>query len=287
MNWKCIHIFYYDNHDFLIREGIYPILLKNQIENFFFIRYWENGPHVRLRIKNIKEDLFKKVKNEICDFIEKSPSKLVIDENKYTKTALEYGKKEKNFTNNMGIIANNTVKDWIYEPELEKYHGTNGVAIAENEFIYSSKLVAKILLSKPSASKKYFFGSVFALLILNDICNSNSDINNFLCEYIEYWKKFSGIHEESFLKIQDQIKNYSINPESIKTISQFYESNSFRSIHKEIFDKLKNLFNNPPKSFYFNFIHLFNNRMGMAPAEEIIISFLGKKILGEVDYDKL
>ena len=144
----------------------------------------------------------------------------------------------------------------------------------------------QILFSKPSTTKKYLFGAVFALLVLNNIYN-NSQIDNFLSEYIKYWKNFSGIYEDHFSKIQSRIKDYPINPESIKIISKFYQTNSFRSVHEDIFDNLKNLLNCPLRSFCFNFIHLFNNRMGMAPAEEVIISFLGKKILGEMNYEKL
>lgn len=281
MSWRCIHIFYYDNHDFIIRAGLTPILSRNNIENFFFIRYWENGPHIRLRIKDIDDQLFEKIKYDICNFIKTNPSKLIINKDKYIKRASEYGKKEKNFTNNKGIISNNTVKDWVYEPEFKKYHGIQGVPIAEKEFIYSSKLAMKILISEPSVSKKYMFGATFALLVLKNICSNSCEMGEFLSEYIKYWKNFSGVSDRSFLSIEESVKNYSVLPKSVEAIVEFYKNHSFDLLHKDIFDELRSLKGSPTTSFCFNFIHLFNNRIGMSPAEEIVISFIGKKILGE------
>lgn len=287
MAWKSLHIFYYDNHDFLIREGIYPAILKNEIERFFFIRYWENGPHIRLRIKDLKEESFRNIKQDIYNFVNQNPSKKVIDESKYIKTALEYGKKEKNFTNNMGIVANNTVRDWKYEPEFEKYHGIDGVAIAEKEFVYSSKLSMLVLSSRPSNSEKYLFGAVFSLMILKDVLKNNYEISNFLSGYIQYWRKFSGINDQSFFKIEKQVAEYSISKKTFQIIKNFYDNHKLHLFHQVVFDDLKNIKDNPFKSFCYNFVHLFNNRLGMSPAEEIIISYMGKKLLGEIKYEEL
>lgn len=93
-NWKAIYIYYYDNQDLLITNGIYPILKKYKITDFFFIRYWQHGPHIRLRLLNIDKNLFENIKLEINKFVKENPSKTRIDEEEYRKLSTDYAKKE-------------------------------------------------------------------------------------------------------------------------------------------------------------------------------------------------
>ena len=52
-SWLSIHMFVWDYSlfDNLI-EHISSELKKADINNFFFIRYWEGGPHMRFRFKD-------------------------------------------------------------------------------------------------------------------------------------------------------------------------------------------------------------------------------------------
>ena len=67
--WKSLHIFYYDNHDELLCFGILPIIKKYNIRQFFFIRYWEQGPHIRFRIKTDDDGLIEKIIEDIEKYI--------------------------------------------------------------------------------------------------------------------------------------------------------------------------------------------------------------------------
>ncbi|MDA6131158.1 hypothetical protein OSK38_27810, partial [Escherichia coli] len=75
-NWKAYHVFYHGNLDILIQQCIKPItkkLLSEGIaEKFFFIRYWEGGPHIRLRVNQLAEDSYKNeeiIVNQINKFL--------------------------------------------------------------------------------------------------------------------------------------------------------------------------------------------------------------------------
>src|SRR5690348_2959242 len=53
-NWLSMHIFYYSNPERMITDCLEPVTqqLRAQglIQRFFFIRYWMEGMHIRLRL---------------------------------------------------------------------------------------------------------------------------------------------------------------------------------------------------------------------------------------------
>src|SRR5579885_3397611 len=52
--WISIHIFYASNQNPLLLDAIEPLVqdlrAAGLIERFFFIKYWQEGPHIRLRL---------------------------------------------------------------------------------------------------------------------------------------------------------------------------------------------------------------------------------------------
>ena len=52
--WLSFHVFYAANSNPILVEGVTPVIRRLRaeglIERWFFIRYWLEGPHVRLRV---------------------------------------------------------------------------------------------------------------------------------------------------------------------------------------------------------------------------------------------
>ncbi|PGP66465.1 hypothetical protein COA00_21855, partial [Bacillus cereus] len=61
--WNSIHVFLHDSNNYhsFMEEDLNLFLQemkKNKlIDKWFFIRYWEGGPHIRLRFLNLKVDV--------------------------------------------------------------------------------------------------------------------------------------------------------------------------------------------------------------------------------------
>ena len=57
--YLSFYIFYSEPWKNLLVESVHPLLKKlfdeNLINQYFFIRYWEKGPHIRLRLKRKPE----------------------------------------------------------------------------------------------------------------------------------------------------------------------------------------------------------------------------------------
>jgi thiopeptide-type bacteriocin biosynthesis protein len=103
---------------------------KNLAERFFFIRYWERGPHLRLRFKGEKERLESEVKPALVshfrNYFEKKPSQRKEPEDQQW-------------------FPNNSIQYIPYEPELERYGGPTGILIAEEHFAASSDAVLAVI----------------------------------------------------------------------------------------------------------------------------------------------
>jgi thiopeptide-type bacteriocin biosynthesis protein len=53
--WVSAHLFYAEPWEQMLAASVKPFVEKlveeKLIDQFFFIRYWEHGPHIRLRLK--------------------------------------------------------------------------------------------------------------------------------------------------------------------------------------------------------------------------------------------
>jgi thiopeptide-type bacteriocin biosynthesis protein len=107
--WLSVYV-HGDDLTALLRSGIRPFVEETRAlcERFFFIRYWEGGPHIRLRMRP-------------ADGVELEVLRSRVD----------------------GAFG--TVVHAPYEPELERYGGTQRMEIAERQFEASSRAVLTVL----------------------------------------------------------------------------------------------------------------------------------------------
>jgi thiopeptide-type bacteriocin biosynthesis protein len=135
--WLSMYVFYTGDYENLlktiIRKFVEEKILHNLTDQFFFIRYWEKGPHLRLRFKGNGENLNNYIKPELEALIKKflleNPSE-----------ALEADLKGDN-----DLLPNNSIYYFEYEPETERYGGTAGVIISEKQFAASSTAVLSVI----------------------------------------------------------------------------------------------------------------------------------------------
>ena len=124
-NWISAHIFHNQPFEKVLVNLIHPILEtltnKKLSQQFFFIRYWEGGPHIRLRVKPTHENYHEEIK-------------III--NTLSKNYFE--------TENTGDVKYN-IEFPAYTQELERYGGTAAIAIAEKHFGSSSGAVLHLL----------------------------------------------------------------------------------------------------------------------------------------------
>ena len=139
--WIAAYLYYSDSFDDFLKKAVLPFVKileeKNAFRQFFFIRYFERGKHIRLRFKTDTYTALNIIKplliEYFTDYFEKYPSVRV--EPEWTKNLPEEQK----------WLPDNSIHFIEYEPEIERYCGPVGMEISEEHFQICSEAVLSAL----------------------------------------------------------------------------------------------------------------------------------------------
>jgi thiopeptide-type bacteriocin biosynthesis protein len=160
--WLSFHVFYAANSNPILVEGVTPVIRRLRaeglIERWFFIRYWLEGPHVRLRVLPRRAEDTERVRAEVRAALEavlaRRPALYEADRDDsgelFKRMYLaEYGEDAWNARYGAdGVMPyrdNNSVHEIAYERELDRYGGPAGMALSEWHFERSSDLTMRLL----------------------------------------------------------------------------------------------------------------------------------------------
>lgn len=138
-NWLSLHLYTIWDFDHFINNAIIPVIetLEHRfgIGEFFFIRYFDKGPHIRLRIRGTGEQLKCEIepylRRYFLSYFKQHPS----DDIAYHRLS----------GNAPDILPNDSLHLARYVPEYSRYGEQLGVDLAERLFILSSKTVFRWL----------------------------------------------------------------------------------------------------------------------------------------------
>jgi len=181
--WLSVHLFYYDDPVPLLLECIKPLIaeLRAQqvIERFFFIRYWQGGPHIRLRLlctqAALRESIQPMLEARVTTFFTHHPSITQIEQETYVRYRVALGRREHAQEDQTPLYPNNSFQYIPYEPEYDRYGGVEAMPVVEGYFMQSSELVLDLLQKRPSHDQ--LTGQAIAMMFLgvwlweNDLTN--------------------------------------------------------------------------------------------------------------------
>ncbi|WP_299095442.1 thiopeptide-type bacteriocin biosynthesis protein [uncultured Metabacillus sp.] len=296
MGWDSFHIFYHDQSRWdQLLIYIYKQLktiYNHKIPSLFFIRYWEGGPHIRLRIKDMEEFQKDKLVNSIYYFFDKFPSEREFKKN-------EFYKQYKMLTINQEDLLwfpNHSIQEIPYTQEIERYNGEKMMQLSELQFEFSSRYVFEFLESTvPDLQRKYNHGLYLLSYMTRSMNLSEQQEIDFLRSYCiatlqsyvpedieRYLKTYQLKLQESNLSIA--VKKYwsensnliinqytSFTNEIIKSVRQ--DEFSFNEIRINSLEKL-DVYSMAKIQLYWSWIHMFLNRIGLSPLTEAELTFL-------------
>ena len=132
--WISVHLFYLEPWETFLTKAVNTfvnkVFDKKLAKQFFFIRYWEKGAHIRLRFRGNKQLLENELKPLLIKHFEAYFKK--------HPTEFEEVKTMEKIAKTHNWFPNNSIQFIKYEPEVERYGGSYGLIISEEYFQVSS-----------------------------------------------------------------------------------------------------------------------------------------------------
>jgi thiopeptide-type bacteriocin biosynthesis protein len=178
------------------------------LDGYFFINYWLEGPHLRLRLRPATEDAVQPVRDRAAaaveEFLRVRPALYHVEDGFFsdlygTLFELEYPEDQRGKLlgpdGAMRLRPNNSYSFEPYEPEYGKYGGPAGVELAEWHFRHSSDLVIEAARTMNLHLRTVLLGVCAQLMMVMSAAFIAADgpLAEFLERYHEFWDRaFSG-----------------------------------------------------------------------------------------------
>lgn len=262
MNWKSLYIYCHSlDAQELLMIALEPTLNK-MTDNWFFIKYWRGGPHLRLRFLDSRIEIKDEIENVITSFFEENKV-YNIGRDEYYKNISFDGEEEDEEA--LPWFESGT---WFYEdyiPETERYGDGKLLEISENIFYYSSQLALEIFKNVRGINKRIVISSY----IMYHLLKYNGGLQvSFLDSYRAYWKRMV-INEP---KVNRQVMCDVFNKIESGQIRFAFIDKVLESIYGE-FDDLRCLTSESGTLYILSSqIHMMNNRISVTPEFEYMIS---------------
>jgi hypothetical protein len=223
--WQPLHVFYAANPQPLLVNCVRPLIASLQedglLAGHFFLNYWLEGPHVRLRLRPASAEATAEVRRraeEAVDaFLRSRPALYEVDTgflNEFYNALFEIEFPQGDRGDFMGEdgrmnLRPNNSRSWEpYSPEYAKYGGPAGVELAEWHFAYSSDLVINAFSTMNLHLRTVLLGTSAQLMMVMLSCflpdaRKQAD---YLDQYYEFWHRaFPGT---GFIGSKEYDRNY-------------------------------------------------------------------------------
>ncbi|MUN35309.1 lantibiotic dehydratase C-terminal domain-containing protein [Actinomadura litoris] len=170
--WVSLHAFHQGDQDRLLREAVAPLAREltdgGRIAGWFFLRYWDGGPHVRLRALpsagTPPEEIEQAFTKHVGAYLRDHPSEPSMGEDEYARTAEMLASWEEVEPGFATLQPNDTVVPVPYRREHDRYGYGAAIEAVERHFTDSSELAMRLLVSGASAGERST--AAFAMLLL-------------------------------------------------------------------------------------------------------------------------
>ncbi|MCH0538178.1 lantibiotic biosynthesis protein [Streptomyces sp. MUM 203J] len=187
-----------------IRPLVAELEADGLLDGYFFINYWLEGPHVRLRVKPSSPDAADEVRRRtgqaVDAFLAERPALYEVDSGFLkdfynTLFEIEFPAAERaHYTDDEGrmrLRPNNSRSPEPYEPEYGKYGGPAGIELAEWHFRHSSDLVIEAFRTKNLHLRTVLLGTSAQLMMVmsGTFLPGDGELADYLDSYYEFWHR--------------------------------------------------------------------------------------------------
>ncbi|MFE0641218.1 lantibiotic dehydratase C-terminal domain-containing protein [Streptomyces sp. NPDC058877] len=156
--WTSWHVHQHQGQDRLLTESVTPLIRALRAEGLvdlaFVLRYWDGGPHVRLRLSAPSDtalaELDHRVPAELGRWCREHPSERSMSAEEYTLLRGRIGGSDAATE----LVPDGTVVPATYSPEHERYGHGAALAACEEHFDESTRIALDVLAANPSVAAR-------------------------------------------------------------------------------------------------------------------------------------
>jgi thiopeptide-type bacteriocin biosynthesis protein len=286
--WYSVHCYDYGDHDTLLMDHIGPKLVERS--RYFFVRYWEGGPHIRLRLDTQDERSFL----DLVDGLRDSGRPAVPLAGSFQRTQRVLALLEDKHVEDTDAVPHGQVCVAGYQPEYGKYGGPRGVAIAEDLFVTSSRLCLDLLpVMSRGGARRLVLGVSTMVAALVGAGMAQHEITEFLGRYTHVWSGY--VTRESWRSFPTRAVRDRVTVAD--TVSEVLAgggdpvviewrnavARTVRAVRAEGEALLGDVAASGPLSgLHFlvcHYLHTHDNRLGVLPDEEAYLAYLARHVL--------
>ncbi|MEV4400213.1 lantibiotic dehydratase C-terminal domain-containing protein [Nonomuraea sp. NPDC049607] len=168
--WISLHAFHQGGTDRLIVQAVGGLVRElaadGLLTGYFFLRYWEGGPHLRLRLlpSARPQEVAERATAALERHLAAHPSPASWDPGRYAATAERYARVEHLLHYDRRVRVRDDVEAIAYRPEYGTYGGPEAVEAAERHFHDSSRIALALLEGEIGPGRRAGFAA-FALML--------------------------------------------------------------------------------------------------------------------------
>ncbi|MEV0446803.1 lantibiotic dehydratase C-terminal domain-containing protein [Streptomyces sp. NPDC050600] len=223
--WIALHVFYAASPRPMLVDCVRPLVARlteeGLLSGHFFINYWLEGPHVRLRLRPASPaaapEVRRRADEALTSFLRSRPALYEVDSGflKDFYNALfdiEFPGEDRGRymgeDGRMRLRPNNSFSEEPYAPEYAKYGGPAGVELAEWHFRHSSELVVDAFRTMNLHLRTVLLGTSAQLMMVMASCflPEEDRLADYLDGYYAFWHRaFPGT---GFIGSKEYERNY-------------------------------------------------------------------------------
>lgn len=297
--WHSLHVYRYPEQDLFLAHGVAPVLrplrASGAVDRAFFLRYWQGGPHIRLRVRTdaaVVDEIAGKLRGHLAEY----PSDGTFDIAAFQEGQRYMARMEDSDPHE--IVPTDTVLPAEYEPEYGKYGGHAGVAIAEDLFDASTTAVLGALAQLDGRSARRL-GVAFDMMLrgLAAVGRSPAGMADFFAYYCRLWSPyvfghFSATWTELLARQGPPMTAHAGRLLATGSLTDDWSA-AVRTAWQAVAEHTDTVLPHvtlagpdaPPErrrqALLANYLHTNNNRMGVNPESEAYLAYLGHHVLSD------
>ncbi|MGY6020847.1 lantibiotic dehydratase C-terminal domain-containing protein [Streptomyces spinosirectus] len=156
--WASWHVHQHHGQDRLLVEAVAPLIRALRADGLadraFVLRYWDGGPHVRLRLRAPSDaalaELEARVPAELLDWCREHPSERTMGAEEYALLRDRIGDP----ATAAELVPDGSVVRAAYLPEHRRYGRGTALAACEEHFDESTRIALDVLAAGPAATAR-------------------------------------------------------------------------------------------------------------------------------------